>query len=206
MFDNITYCGDSLTFSQVSTSPSAYRAAKKTYPEIVAGICGNNAITLAHPGDTAKRWWDNFNSQLVSRTNNLYMVYLGTNKGLTDTIDTDCPVDGEIEDYADTNTGCYGKLMKKIQELGDKAILVKITPEYAHSEVTNSVIEKFGLRFNYPIVKNDRIDELVYRYYPDGSGYDNVHPNDIGYCFFANRLIKNISELSYEMLKRLAVL
>lgn len=205
MFDNITYCGDSLTYSQVSTSPASYRAAKKIYPNIIAGLCGNNAIVLAHPGDTAKRWWDNFSSQLVSRTNNLYMVYLGTNQGLTDTIDEDCPVSGGIDDYADTNTGCYGKLLKKIQELGDKAILIKITPEYSHSAVTNDVIEQFGERFNMPVVKNDRINEIIYRYYPDGSGYDKVHLNDLGYSYFANRLIRDIAEMPYNMYERLVV-
>ena len=205
MYDNITCCGDSLTYSQVSTSASTYRAAKKTYPQILASLCGNVVTTLATPGDTAKRWWDTYNSQLVAKSNNVYIVYLGTNGGLTDTIDTDCPVSGGIDDYADTNTGCYGKLLKTIQELGDKAILVKITTGFNYTTVTNEVIDKFGERFKFPVVKNDRIEDIVYRYYPDGSGYDNVHLNDLGYSYFTNRLIKDISDLSDVMLRRLCV-
>lgn len=202
-YTNITCLGDSLTWSQVPTGEGTYRPAKRTFPQVIGGLCGNTGLAIGNPGDTAKRWWDTFSAQLIARTNNLYIVYLGTNGGLTDTIDTDCAGD-DITNYADTNTGCYGKILGSIKALGDKAILVKINT-VAYAETTNAVIEKFGDKFGFPVVGNDRIDNLLYHYYPDGSGYDNLHLNDLGYCYFANRLLKDIDRMTDEMKRRLVV-
>lgn len=202
-YDTLVCIGDSLTYSQVSTSKTEYRPAKKIYPNILSSICGNKAETYAHPGYTPKQWWERFKSQLINRNNALYIIYLGTNRGLTNTIDTDCPVTS-LENYADTQTGYYGRILKKIYDLGEKAILIKING-VPYAEETNLVIEQFGQRFGFPVVENDYIPDLVYRYYPDGTGYDDLHLNDLGYAYFTNRLIANIADMSDSMKTRLVL-
>lgn len=206
MYDNITCIGDSLTYGQVytrRTPTSESRQAKRPYPKVLAELCGAEYEILANSGDTSQQAWNRWNSSIVDKVNNINIVYLGTNGGLTDTITTDCPSDGAIDDYADTNTGCYGKILKKIYDLGQKAILIKIYDTSGDLTVTNSVIEQFGEMFNFPVVDAIELGPL-YRMCPlNHSEYGGVHYNDIGYSVFANILINKINALSETMLERL---
>lgn len=205
MYDNMTFIGDSLTWSQVylTIEPKETRQAYRPYPKIVAELSGAEYEILASPGDTASQAWTRNSSKIVSKTNNINIVYLGTNGGLTDTITTDCPSDGAIDDYADTNTGCYGKILKKIYDLGQKAILIKIYDTGGDLEVTNSVIEQFGERFNFPVIGAIELGTM-YRLCPiETNRTGGVHYNDLGYSVFANRFIYEVNNMNDDMKRRL---
>lgn len=203
MYDNITCIGDSLTYGQVYTQrtpTSESRQAYRPYPEILAKMCGAEYEILANPGDTAAETWRRWESRIVSKENNINIVYLGTNGGLTDTIESDCPTSGE---YANTNTGCYGKILKKISDLNQKAILVKVYDSSADIDTTNLVIEKFGVKFTFPVV--DAIElGTVYRMCPrNHNETGGLHYNDLGYSVFASRLFEAVNNLNDTMMERL---
>ena len=42
---------------------------------------------------------------------------------------------------------------------------------------------------------------LEYHYYPDLSGYNGVHYNDLGYSWFASKLIEETGKLPIEQMK-----
>lgn len=204
MFNNLTFIGDSLTYSQVYTSASTSRQAKQTYPQIVGKLSGiENINAYAFGGATSKTWWETYNQNLVARENNLYIIYLGTNGGLTNTIDTDCPDDEPISNYADTQTGYYGRILKTIYDLGEKAILIKVHSSTGDVSITNTTIENFGTKFDFPVIDNEYLSNIIYHYYPDLSGSNGTHYNDLGYSVFANNVIKKISNLNDTMFTRL---
>ena len=202
MFSNITCIGDSLTWSQVYTSSSHSRQAYNTYPEILQKKTNTPTAMLATKGSNASQIWTEYNDSIVQKDNQLTIIYLGTNNGLTDTVDEDI-VGDNYNDYADTNTGCYGKLIKKSLDVGSKVILVKIYANIVNKETTNSVIEELSTKFNVPYVENTKFDDLVYHYYPDLSGYNSLHYNDLGYLKFTEQLIGNISSLSNDDLENI---
>ena len=196
MFDNLTCIGDSLTYSEVFTGATAHRQAKRTYPDVLAALSGNTAENLGLMGDSASDWWGHKSSEIVAKTNQLFIVYLGTNGGLTDTIDTDCP-GTNIANFASNNTGCYGKILQTISNLGDRAVLVHIYGGGGDSGVdgTNAVIDKFGLKYGFAVLKNEKLLDECYHIYPDRTGMNNLHYNDLGYAVFAGRMIAQINAL-----------
>ena len=194
-FDNITCIGDSLTYSQVYTSASGSRQAYVPYPKALARKTGAAYQIIARAGASAKGVWDAYADQIVARANDLTIIYLGTNEGLTNTVDTDC-AGTDYTQYADTNTGAMGKLIKKSLDLGNKVVLVKVHSSSGSVETTNTALAALASKFNVPLLENENLSGMKYHGYPDGSGSNGVHYNDFGYSAFADMIIKNIGDLS----------
>lgn len=195
-FKNVTCCGDSLTWSQVNTSATTSRQAYRTYPQILGTIYGYESVTnLGTPGAAAKNWWNVHKDSIVEKENHLAIIYLGTNRGLTDTLDTDAPEGTDYNSWADTNTGSYAKAIAKWQSVGSKVLLVKvyISDDTATKNTTNAVIEQCAERFGCAVANNTRLPE-PYMKYPDNSGRDYTHYNELGYSVFAKNLASNIDE------------
>ena len=197
-FNNIVCVGDSLTYSQVYTTNSNSRQAKRTYPQILAGLCGSTSEGLARSGATAKSCWDEFGEQVESKYNSIGIIYLGTNQGITNTLDTDV-VGDDPNNWADNNIGCYCRFVQKMQSLGYKILLLR---PYASSGTGNAnlantkrAIDAIGARFKCAVMDAPYNTENKYHYYPDLSGKNMVHYNDLGYAWFANQVILNSGEL-----------
>lgn len=200
MFNALVCIGDSLTWSQVYTSVSTSRQAYQPYPKILEKQTRTPTEMFASAGATPASWWSEFNAGcMVKRDNACYIVYLGTNGGLTDTIDADCPSSESMTAWADTNTGYYGRILQSISDLGAKAILVKVYDTSGNLSVTNNVIKKFGERFGFPVIENEELGD-VYHLYPNKSGKNDVHYNDLGYAAFVYQLLKNVGSLAPEKL------
>ena len=202
-FDNIVCVGDSLTYSQVFYAGGS-RQAYVTYPEALGRITGATVTALATPGYSSKNWWNNYNSQIAGATNQLAIIYLGTNGGLTDTLSTDAPESDDPSEWNDTtNTGCYAKIIAAYRAIGAKVVLVKIYQSSGDASLTNDVITQCADRFGCGLVENEFMPEKVYHYYPDLSGANNVHYNDIGYSVFASKLSQSIANMNPAYLKHL---
>ena len=202
MFDNITCCGDSLTYSQVYTGASGSRQAHVTYPEALEKITGTSVTAYASAGYDSINWWNAYESNIVSKDNQCAIIYLGTNHGFTDTLDTDAPTGTDYTTWADTTTGCLAKMVAKFQSVGARVILVKCYATSGDSlSVTNSVIKAVADRFHCGLVENSKLSDNAYHYYPDLSGVNPIHYNDIGYSAFANYLNSQIANMDKNYLK-----
>lgn len=205
-FDNLICVGDSLTYSQVYTSTTGSRQAYVSYPKALARLCGNEQTTLARSGATAKQCWDEFGSQIVQKRNSLAIIYLGTNAGISDTLSTDV-VGDDPDAWADNNLGCYCRIVQKLQSLGTKILLLKIWASSGTGDSslanTKNAITHIGERFNCAVMDVPLNRELKYHYYPDLSGSNGVHYNDLGYAWFASSLIQKIGELDESQMKLL---
>ena len=201
-FTNITCIGDSLTYSAVVTdSSNHYRQAYVPYPMALQRKCGAATANVSHAGYSASDWWGAYNDQIVAKDNQLAIVYLGTNGGLTDTMSTDM-VGDDYTQWSDTNTGDYGKIIAKLLSVGSKVVLVKCY--YGGViETTNSVIEKMAEKFNVAIIDNEHYTDIKYTSFPDGTGSNDIHYNDFGYSVFADQIIRRISLLEANMMKRI---
>lgn len=202
-FDNITCIGDSLTAGVVYTAAgNNWRYAYNPYPKILQRKTGAACTSLASGGYSASDWWLIFENSIEAKANQLTIVYLGTNDGLTDTMDTDM-IGDDYTQWANTDTACYGKIIAKSISVGSRVLLVKIYDSNADVDTTNSVIDKMAARFNVAVVDNEYLDDLKYHSYPDGSGRNTLHYNDFGYAVFAEQLMHNVGLLGDSMAKRL---
>lgn len=202
IFDSITCIGDSLTWGMVYTDANKnFRRAKKPYPVVLQQLCPGSYDTIAVAGYSPSNWWKNFKDKIVKKNNQLFIIYLGTNGGLTDTIDTDAN-GNNIENYnVETNTGAYCAIVNKVISVGSRALLVK-TYHPDDGGITNSVIMKIGDKFGVSVVDNPQLDRK-FSVYPNNSGTDPTHYNDIGYVKFATQLLTNISNMSQKNIARL---
>lgn len=207
-YNSIVAIGDSLTYSQVYTSNSASRQAYKPYPEVLAKLIGATSEILATPGATTQWWWNNYKNQLNnSNKDNLFIIYLGSNGGLTDTLDTDAPVsEQDYNNYADTNTGCYAKIVAKCKSLGGKILIIPpftVGNDPTALTTTISVIDQICERFGVVRINSIELTDLNYHYYPNFSGYNSSHMNDVGYAVFAQKVINEVEKLNTDSLTRL---
>lgn len=202
MYDNITCIGDSLTYSKVYTGAGTSRQAYVTYPAALGRITGANIDMLAQSGGDASTIWAAFESSIVSKSNQLFIIYIGTNGGFTDTLDTDAPIADDPATWANTNTGCLAKMINKCLSVGAKVMLIKCYATDGDSLITtNNVIEQCAARFGCGFIDNNRNGVAVYHYYPDLSGQNNVHYNDIGYVRFAHYVDYQAANMNANYLK-----
>lgn len=202
IFDSITCIGDSLTWGMVYTDANKnFRRAKNPYPVVLQKLCPGSYDTIAVAGYSPSKWWKNFKDKITEKNNQLFIIYLGTNGGLTDTIDTDANGNNIGNYNVETNTGAYCAIVNKVISVGGRALLVK-TYHPDDGGITNSVIMKIGDKFGVSVVDNPQLDRK-FSVYPDNSGTDPTHYNDIGYVKFATQLLANISNMSQKNIARL---
>lgn len=219
-FNNILCIGDSLTFSQVyydinpSDDKGISRKAYNTYPELLAKRTGTEVTSFAETGYSALKWWEKYVEgkfgDIIQKENQLAIIYLGTNAGLTDTLDTDAPSGTDYNNWASTNTGCYAKIIAKCQEVGCKIILVQCFytsgGTNANTVITNNVIDKMADRFKCGVVPPIYLKEKALHCFPDGREHGSdtaVHYNDLGYSAFTDALIHEIGNMPSEYMQNI---
>lgn len=198
-FGSITCIGDSLTWSQVYTGNSTSRQAYNPYPKVIEHLTGVPTSYIAYTGASPVSLWQRSESDVVAKDGQLTIIYLGTNNGLTDTIDTDMSGD-DYTDWANTETGCYGKFIAKSLDLGSRVVLVRVHSSSGNVNTTNAVIERMGQRFNVPVLDNVYLSGAIYHNWPNGQGSNGTHYNDFGYAQFAKNIINEISNISVSKL------
>lgn len=192
-FNNIVCIGDSLTYSQVGTAPNS-KQAQNPYPKILAHYLGvDNYQIIAESGASAAGLWASHNKELQQKTNQLAIIYLGTNGGLTDTVDTDCPVGVSYPNFASTQTGSLGKWIAKSQALGCKVLLLKPYYNGLNLNEVHSAIDHLAERFGCATIKapdGTNINALMY--VPSINGTSYPHYNQLGYAWFAKRVADDV--------------
>lgn len=186
---NAVFCGDSLTYGQAYTSATSSYQNYYNYPYFMKKLLNLDTIEeYARGGATATSWWNRFNENITS-TDSIYFVWLGTNSNFTDTVATDCAGD-DYTQYAETETGYYGKILGKIKSLSGNKI-VMLNTRYAggggNVNTNNKVINDLATKFDAIVVDVKNSDAWTNNNYHTINGYVNaVHFNTIGNNYIAN--------------------
>lgn len=194
MFTNIICIGDSLTRGESGGSQSVQLSTN--YPFYFEKLTGATCYNGGLSGRTTKQWWDEFGNTITGFTNyDCAIIYLGTNGGLTDTIETDCNA-SDYTQNADTNTGCYGKIIGKIKADAPncKIFCVAGPSEYLNRDSTmNPAVRKLADFYEVGLIDlsgclmdDDGTTSSVKRYLY--RPIDGIHYNKLGYFTFANMI------------------
>jgi len=202
---SMAFIGDSLTHGQTyvhaqGTAGYAYKN-KANYPDAFCRMMDADTKTvIAIPGATPGGVWDQEKTAIGNIQNQFVIVWLGTNGGLTDTVDTDCAGDN-VDNYANTNTGNYGKIIKTLMDHGNKVFLAQLC-YISHAPTSNPVIVKLAERFDCAVIAlsaDDIADLNQDKYHTAYNGYVNsVHFNSIGYNHVASVFFGKMMKLVYE--------
>lgn len=198
LFDNILCIGDSLT---VGASGNGNEILTKNYPHFLHNLADAETTVMGHGGYSAKQVWDSYVSSASGLSNyDCAIIYLGTNGGLTDTVDEDCNAD--YTENADTNTGCYGKIIGKIKEDAPncKIFCIAGANENIRRETTmNPAVRSLSDFYDVGLVDIEGSilsddgsvgSQKRYIYRP----VDAIHYNALGYLTLANLIYDGIHE------------
>lgn len=203
--ENVLCIGDSLTKGQYWGGDSPINI-KETYPFYLGKMLNANVTNSGVSGITTLNWYENESSKYIYSDYDTFIVFLGTNGGLTDTLDDDV-VGTNYEEYADTNTGCYCKIIEKIKNQNPNAFIILINlystsgSETASLDNSNITINKIAEKYNLKVIdiKNTELgDRYNTLYHPQYQGSSNIHFGKIGNLELAKLVNDNINQIVKE--------
>lgn len=201
-FDNILCIGDSLTQGDYGSYPEGTANVHKwNYPSYLAEITRATVTNKGHCGATCVSYWNNDVPTIdITKEYEAIYIFLGTNGGLSDTINTDAIGDDYRNFNQTTQTGAYCSIVSWCKEKFPNAKIFLLNfPYNSRSESwTNSnsaIVAKIGEKFNVPVldIMNKspftRDNGQIYRpvgYDETLEPYGNLHFGRLGYLTLAN--------------------
>lgn len=201
LFANIICLGDSLTKGYNGNGDTVL---VKNYPFYFKKLTQAEITNQSQGGITAKGFWDTFADDFDYTSFDCAVIFLGTNGGLTDTVETDCNVD--YTQNADTNTGCYGKIIGRIKETAPncKIFCVAGVNDYVRRATTmNPAVRALAEFYGVGLIDIENcimsdgggggtVERYLYR------PIDGIHYNALGYMTMANMMYDSMSAFMSE--------
>lgn len=160
---NIVCIGDSLTEGDLGADPyaSAQNITPYNYPYWMCRYLDCIVTNKGKSGYTTIQAWENVVQNIDFTGVNTIIIMLGSNGGLTDTIDTDCPDNTPYTQYANTNTGDYCKIIEYTMEQAPNTQIILCTPPHISKIRGNkrtttiqaaAVVRKIADRYELPLI------------------------------------------------------
>ena len=198
MFTNIICMGDSLTRGESGGSQSVQLATN--YPFYFKKLTQADVTNQSQGGITAQGFWNTFASTYDYTPFDCAVIFLGTNGGLTDTVETDCNVD--YTQNADTNTGCYGKIIGRIKATAPNCkifVIAGVNDYVRRATKMNPAVRALAEFYDVGLVDVENCimsdsggaetaERYLYR------PIDGIHYNRLGYMTLANMIYDSMSD------------
>ena len=213
-FNDCICIGDSVTQGHVYDYPRTKANGdvleQWSYPTQLAKMTKWTIENAAKAGITTINWWKTYYPNYTYTNYQIAIMELGYNGGLTDTLDTDVEPYDNYEDYAETNTGCYCKIIEAIKESNPNIYFILLIPSLWTTDTTGSVVirkiaEKYGLPY---IDLSDKTymnlsDEKYHGLTSEDSGLNMVHFNAMGYLAKAQFIFLELNRLMEDNAKEI---
>ena len=198
------FIGDSLTEGDYGSLDGTINKKDLNYPYYFKQLTGWTGTNFGKCGFTTTMVWDSIVSKMdLGIKYNIFIIMLGTNGGLTDTIDTDCTGD-DYNNYATTQTGSYCKIVEHIMTNCPTAQIFLCTPPYNNKTVkceyiadTGNVVKKIAKKYHIQVI--DVYSELGVNSLNESIflPIDRLHFGQYGYqklgVFLASKIKSNLS-------------
>ena len=166
----------------------------QNYPRILGRLINGEVTNAGFSGYSASSWYNNQINNYAFANYDTFIIWLGTNNGLTDTLDVDVNPYDDYHDFAQTETGYYCKIIEAIKEANKSCMIVltKVFVSKGNATITNAVIDKIAEKYSLPVIDNS---DLSYSNYPKlHANVNNPHFGKAGYIFVANRYVLELSK------------
>jgi lysophospholipase L1-like esterase len=209
LFDTAICIGDSLTEGNIYDYPYHVGVVSAlSYPTQLSKLGGWTITNAGESGITSINWWANKFANYTYSSYNLAFICLGANGGLTDTLATDVDPYEDYNNYANTNTGCYCKIIKGALAQNPKLVIVLVIDSIQSGNVTRTVIQKIGAKYGLPVIdltdkKYFNLQETRYHGYKNASDQTNnikdmLHFNAIGYAAMAHCIFSAFTNYCFD--------
>ncbi len=195
--DDVLCIGDSLTAGVPPNTSTMPNPIRQNYPYYLGRMINASVENAGLSGASVKSWYANKYSNYNMTEYNAVVVFLGTNGNLTDTLADDVEPYDDYNDYADTNTGYYCRLIESIIHDNSNCIIVlvnvwSVSNPASLTDTTRSVIRQIGAKYGLPVVETY---DLRYAISPELHGnINNVHMTKAGYLVLANRICSTLRD------------
>ena len=201
--DKICCLGDSLTAGAYYANGWTGASIAQNYPYFLSRMLNADVDNHGKSGWAPSDWWTNSNGvKSITWSNyNAVILWLGTNNGLTDTIDVDVNAFTDYNSYAETETGYYCKIIEYIKEQNNDC-LVAIGTVFATDgdvAITNTVISKLSEKYSLPIIDFSNFGKDKGAFHANIS---NVHFSKTGNIAVANHVVETLEEYFAEDINR----
>ena len=211
---NILCIGDSLTQGDYGSKPAGTINIKsENYPfylnKYLNKFVTTNVINAGRCGFTSTTYWESKVKTIDFTDVKTIVIMLGTNGYLTDTIETDTAILSEqtYENYANTNTGNYCKIIEYcLERTSNLSQIILVTPpktsqrDKVKMELTVDVIKKIGKKYSLKVLDGYNEFGISPFNFSVMLPIDELHCGKIAYkkigTFIGSNLLAN---LSYEI-------
>lgn len=192
--------GDSLTagayFNQQWGEVTKKGEIDQNYPRILSRMIGAEVKNGGHSGATTITYYKQYLAEHNLSDYDTFVLWFGTNAGISDTIETDVEPYSNYIDYADTTCGNYCKIIEKIKEQVESPFIVILNifkfVGGQSASANNIAIGKIAARYNIPVVDMSDLDEVKH---PElHCNVNNPHFGKAGNIVIADRIIKAVSK------------
>lgn len=176
---NVLCIGDSLTESYWHGNGNPPHT-DVSYPQFLAKFTGATVTNAGKSGYSASNWYTEYSDSYTYSQYKDFIIWLGTNNGLTDTLSTDVTPYTNYNDFAETETGYYCKIISKIisQKNTARIYLGTVWASNGDVDVTNNVIHQIAALYPMNVVG---VAEFTGEFSHDGATPTNhtwLHPYD----------------------------
>ncbi|MBE6704112.1 MAG: hypothetical protein E7583_02505 [Ruminococcaceae bacterium] len=195
---DILCIGDSLTYGAYDS----HGLSGKAYPAFLAEMTGANTINKGVSASNPTTYWNNHLKKINFDDVDIVLIMLGTNGGLTDTIGTDI-VGDDYNNYADTHTGNYGKMIEYIKEqTSHETMIVLMTPPKVSPDVRPisqmegavTVVKKLAEKYGLAVIDNYNNCGINHSNIEKYMPHDGIHCVGEGYELIASYVAKKTAE------------
>ena len=149
MVENVIFIGDSVTWGLVEDKPAIAKANNMfSWATKLCKKTGWKPRISSTVGANAKTWLADSWDKQTYETYQIAFIEFGCNGGLTDTVSTDIVPYSDYNDYADTTTGNYGKVIAKLKEANPNIQIILIASTQfpnSYKSAINDLVNHFGL-------------------------------------------------------------
>lgn len=167
----------------------------KSYPTFLKLLTNWDIENAGQSGITTAGWWNSYKDKYDFSNYDIAFIYLGTNGGLTDTLQEDTAIEeGQTyENYANTNTGSYCKIIERALEQNPEIKIILIRWDGTVSaNTTIKIAEKYGLE------TINLLDDKYFNLQDSKYHTDVTHYNSYGYLCFARNIYLHLKDMLKE--------
>jgi lysophospholipase L1-like esterase len=179
LFNKGICIGDSLT-EGYHTSTDIDK--DRSYPKYLSNLTGWITENAGVSGITTMGWYDTYSGDYTYTDYDFAIIYLGSNGGLTDTLVADTNF-ADYNNYANTNTGSYCKIIEKILSANPNC---KIFIVRWDGSVTSNVTQQIATKYGIDAI--NLLDKTWFDVTLPSLHTDATHFNSVGYLTLAKNI------------------
>lgn len=190
--DKVICIGDSLTQGAYVTDEKN-GVISQSYPVYLERMLSTSVTNAGQSGFSASDWYNKKAGEYDFTEYNTAIIWLGTNEGYSDTLAEDVEPFKDYQDFAETETGYYCKIIELIKEQNPDCLilLMNIYASKGDVEISNRVIDKIAQRYDLHVIDTSSLNMEQKQLH---AGRTNPHFGKAGNIAVARLIVEDVGE------------